>query len=72
MLICKNGISAEGNITITLERGNKIILFKEVPADICTTCGEEYVSSETTQKVLNKAEEIMNSGVMFEIRQFVA
>jgi len=38
-----------------------------VPADVCNNCGEYYLSTEITTKVLKKAEEAFNKGVEIEV-----
>ena len=40
-VICKNGTTAEGFVTVTLQRNSSIII-KNVPAEICDNCGEFY------------------------------
>ena len=34
-MICKHGETNEGTTTVTLERWNSTIVFKEVPTQIC-------------------------------------
>ncbi len=41
-VICKNGTTRSGFVTVTLERDNCIVILKQVPADICQNCGEYY------------------------------
>lgn len=66
-VICKNGTTNAGKVTVTLERGNSLIAIKEVPADVCDNCGEYYLSSEMTKEVLRKAEEAFGKGVEIEV-----
>ena len=54
-IICKHGETKLGVTTITLEKGNSTIVFKEVPAQICDNCGEKYIDKATTKDLLNKA-----------------
>ena len=54
-VICKNGTTEKGNVTITLNRGGSIIAIKEVPADVCNNCDEYDLSAEITSEVLKKA-----------------
>ena len=39
-VICKNGKTAKGFTTVTLERNECVIVFKKVAADICENCDE--------------------------------
>jgi len=57
---------------VTLERDGTTLVIKNVPADICANCGEEYVSAETTELLLGTAEEAVKSGVLVSVRDYVA
>lgn len=70
--ICKNGNTVEGRITVALDKEQTIIVFKEVPAEICDNCGEEYLSAHTNKKLLQLADEAMQRGVSFELTKFAA
>ncbi len=52
-VICKNGETAPGTTTFTLTQDTVIVVVKDVPADVCDNCGEAYVDSETTGRLLN-------------------
>ena len=69
-VICKHGQTKEGTTTITLEKGNSTIVFKDVPAQICDNCGEKYVDSKTTKDLLKKANELIKNGIEVDIRKF--
>lgn len=71
-VICKHGETKPGVMTATLERGGATLVFKGVPAEVCQSCGESYLSSETTQKLLSQAEESVKKGVQVDVRQFMA
>ncbi len=68
--ICKHGETKLGVTTITLEKGNSTIIFKEVPAQICDNCGEKYIDKATTKDLLSKAREIVKNGVEVDIRKY--
>ena len=70
--ICKNGTTKEGHITVTLERDETTLVFRDVPAQICDNCGEEYVSEETNKKLLCLAQDASNRGVSLELLKFAA
>jgi len=57
---------------VTLERGETIIVFKKVPADICENCGEYYLSAAVTEQVMARAEEAVRNGAEVEILRFAA
>ena len=71
-VICKNGDTAEGLVTVTLEREGCTILFRGVPADVCDNCGEYYLSEELTEKLLTRAEAAVKSGAEIEILRYAA
>ena len=71
-VVCKQGETRDGTATVTLERNGMILVFKNVPAEVCEVCGEEYVSEETTARLLAAAEEAAQAGVQVDIREYVA
>ena len=66
-VICKQGTAKEGVATITLERNNVIVVFKNVPALVCNNCGDFYLSEEITKLLLDKASNTLEKGVELEI-----
>ena len=70
-VICKNGTTRKGKVTVTLERKGSIIAIKEVPAQICQNCGEYYLDAEMTKEVLKRAEQAVSKGVEFEVIKMV-
>ena len=71
-VICRNGTTHGGSVTVTLQRGETTVILKQVPADICENCGEYYLSSEVTAQVLDRAESAVKSGAEVEILRFAA
>ncbi|MFO7860186.1 MAG: type II toxin-antitoxin system MqsA family antitoxin [Desulfosalsimonas sp.] len=71
-VICKNGMTQKSFTTVVLERNQMTLVFKQVPADICENCGEEYISSATNEKLLNYAEAEYEKGVSLEMLNFAA
>jgi len=71
-LICKNGESNPGYVTVSLQRGETTVIIKSVPAMVCDNCGEYYLSEDVTEKVLNIAEEAVSKGAEVEILRFAA
>ncbi len=70
--ICHKGQTEEGHITVVLEREKSTFVFKDVPAEICENCGEEYLSSDVNRALLKKAEEAVERGVDLELLRFAA
>lgn len=71
-VLCRHGDTRLGKATLTLQRGNAVIIIKEVPADVCDNCGKYYLSESTTRSVLHTAEESAKKGAEVEIVRFVA
>jgi YgiT-type zinc finger domain-containing protein len=71
-VVCKKGETKIGKATVTLEKDGATLVFKGVPARVCTNCGEEYVDQDITATLLRSAEEAARSGVQVEIRQYTA
>lgn len=71
-VVCKQGEMRDGTATVTLERGEMVLVFRKVPALVCEVCGEEYVDEEITSRLLAAAEEAARSGVQMDIREYVA
>jgi len=69
-VICKIGTTQPGVATVTLDRDGSTVIFQNVPAEICKNCGEQYVSSEETKRIMELAEREANSGVKVEIRAY--
>jgi YgiT-type zinc finger domain-containing protein len=65
--ICRHGHTESGFTTVTLERNQSTLVFKQVPADICENCGEVYLSSEINRSLLKQAEQELQRGVFLEM-----
>jgi YgiT-type zinc finger domain-containing protein len=71
-VICREGQTAPGQATVTLQRGESTIIFKNVPAEVCANCGEYYLSESVTNQLLTRAEAAVQSGAELEILRFAA
>lgn len=71
-VICKQGRTFPGWVTVTLPRGESTIIFKEVPADVCENCGEYFLSEEVSAELLRRAEEAVAHGAEVEIQRYAA
>ena len=70
--ICKHGTTAPGSATVVLEKDESTLVFQKVPAEICTNCGEEYISSLINATLLSLAREELNKGVTLEVLRYAA
>ena len=70
-VLCRCGETQPGHTTVTLERGGSVIVFKQVPAQVCCNCGHAYVDRPVSRELLKTAEEEIRSGVQMAVREFV-
>lgn len=71
-LICKHGETTPGLVTVTLTHDESVVIFKQVPADVCDNCGEYYLSEDITEQLLQRAEAAVKRGSEVEILRFAA
>ena len=71
-VICKQGQTRSGKVTVTLERGQTTVLIKDVPAQVCENCGEYYLAGEISARLLETAESAVKKGAEVEISRYVA
>ena len=71
-VICREGQTAPGQATVTLQRNESTIIFKNVPAQVCANCGEYYLSESVADQLLTRAEVAVQSGAELEILRFAA
>ena len=71
-IICKQGETKLGVTTVTLERNGLTLVIKNVPARVCSNCGEEYVDEEITTQLLATAEDVAQAGALVDIRAYAA
>ena len=71
-VICKSGHTAPGLGTLTLERGQTTVVFKRVPCEVCSNCGERYFGEETSTRLLEAANLAAAQGVQIDVREYVA
>jgi YgiT-type zinc finger domain-containing protein len=70
-VICKHGETRPGKITVTLHRGDMILVMKGVPAGVCEKCGEEYLDAGTKDRMMHQAEEFARSGMEVAICEYL-
>lgn len=71
-LFCKQGQTHPGRVSVVLQRDETVIIFKDVPADVCENCGEYYLSERITGELLERAEKAIQNGAEVEILRFAA
>jgi YgiT-type zinc finger domain-containing protein len=68
-MICKQGETQTGHTTVTLERDQAVLVFRNVPAEVCANCGEAYISEQVTAQLLEEAEEAVQARVQVDVRE---
>ncbi len=71
-VVCKHGEIKAGETTMTIDRGNMIVVIRNIPALVCETCGEEYVSNEVMKELEIAVERAQGAGVDVAVRHFKA
>lgn len=71
-VICKNGETAPGFVTVTLQRQGTTVIFKNVPAQVCNNCGEYFLDEKITERLTAQAQNAVKDGAEVEILRFVA
>ena len=71
-LACKNGTLKPGRTTVTVERDRTTVVIHNVPADVCETCGEDYLDAAIATSLEALLQEAARSGVRFEVREYQA
>ncbi len=71
-VLCKHGETIPGLATLTFTRDAMTFVVRDVPATVCENCGEEYVESEITARLLDSAENAARNGVQVEVRSYTA
>jgi len=71
-VVCKTGEIGPGLATVTMVRERTTVVFRNVPAQVCENCGEEYISETVTGELLEKAKAAVDVGVEVDVRHYVA
>jgi YgiT-type zinc finger domain-containing protein len=71
-VIGQYGETEPGTTKVALTRDDTTIVIRDVPAQICTICGEEYVDAATGRRLSQIAEQAVNEGVQVDVRRYQA
>ena len=69
-VICKHGETQPGFAVVTLQRDDRTLVIKGVPAEICENCGEYYLSDEVATRLYAQAEQSLQHGAEVEIGRY--
>jgi YgiT-type zinc finger domain-containing protein len=71
-VLCRHGETSPGLATLTFTRDAMTLVVRDVPAAVCANCGEEYVESDVTARLLDAAEKAARNGIQVEVRSYTA
>ena len=71
-VVCKNGETHPGTTTVSIQRGETLVVSKGVPAEICDNCHEYYLSEDIAGRLYRRADEAVLNGAEVEILRFAA
>jgi len=71
-VVCKQAETRPGSTTVTLGRGESTFVIREVPAQVCPNCGEDYVDANVTAELLRSTEELCRAGTQIDVRRYAA
>lgn len=69
-LICRQTETVDGLTTVNFERGEMKLIVNNVPARVCPSCGEAYVSEKVAVQLLQDAEEKLQAGIFDDVLDF--
>lgn len=71
-VICRTGSTQPGRTTVTLQRGDTVVVIKDMPAQMCRDCGEYYLDEPVAQQVYDQAESAVRRNAELEILRYTA
>jgi YgiT-type zinc finger domain-containing protein len=71
-IVCKHGETEPGRVTISVDRQGAVVVIRDVPSDVCTTCGEEYLSAAVMKTLEVAVEQAQSAGVDVAVRHYQA
>jgi YgiT-type zinc finger domain-containing protein len=71
-IVCKTGTTQAGTATISIDKGTTIVVIRNVPAEICSLCGEEYLDTNTMKEIEALVVSAQKAGINIAVQQFKA
>jgi YgiT-type zinc finger domain-containing protein len=69
-LICRQAETMEGLTSVHFERGEMKLTVKNVPAQVCPSCGEAFVEEQVAVSLLREAEAMSAAGEMDVVQEY--
>jgi YgiT-type zinc finger domain-containing protein len=67
---CPEGTYAKGTVTETLERGDTVVVVKDVPALVCDVCGNSLLGAEEVDRLQTILDQAIAEGIELESRTY--
>ncbi len=64
--VCKGTMEA-GSATVTVDYGPGVIVVRNVPATVCSQCGEEWIDDAEAERIEKIVEEAKSKKTMVEV-----
>lgn len=71
-IACKKGCTQPGKVTVTVDKGATIVVIRDVPAHVCSTCGEEYIDADTMRDLEKLVASAQKAGLNIAVQYFQA
>ena len=71
-IVCKNGSTEPGTVTVTVDKRTTVVVIRDVPASVCSTCGEEYIDADTMREIEKLVKSAQKAGMNIAVQQFIA
>ena len=69
-LICRQAEIVDGFTSITFEREEFQLLINNVPARICSSCGEAIVDEDVATQLISIAGDSFRQGIREDVREY--
>ena len=69
-VVCKQAETRPGVTTVTLQRGESTFVVRDVPAQVCPNCGEDYVDAKVAAELLRSSEDLSRAGTQLDVRRY--
>jgi YgiT-type zinc finger domain-containing protein len=66
------GETAPGRVIVTRQRGDTVVIIRDVPAAVCRNCGEYYLDEAVSNKSYRQGEEAVGRHAEVEILRYAA
>jgi YgiT-type zinc finger domain-containing protein len=67
---CPEGTYEKGVVTETLERGDTVVVVKDVPALVCDVCGNSLLAAEEVKRLQHILEQAVAQGIELQSRYY--